>query len=149
MTDIATIVSSNRDIEILHPATKKKLGVRIDLVSIDNERLAAKRREITNRRLYLEQRNKSFTADELEENKIGLLFASMIGWEWYAQPAVIDEDTGITIEEAQEQPVFEGEVPEFNLRNVKRVFKKLSWFADQVFEAVGETEAFFNTSKAN
>jgi len=140
--DLSQIKTGDRTIEILHPATGEKLGVRVNLVSIDDERLTKAKRVITDRRLYLEARGKVFKAEEIEENKINLLFAAMTGWEWYAQQATDDTP-------AIDAPTFHGEIPEFNRRNVNAVLYELAWFNDQVNEAIGETKAFFEPSKQN
>lgn len=142
MTDIATIKTSDLTIEILHPATGEKIGIRVNLVSIDDERLMKQKRAITDRRLYLEARGKTFKAEEIEENKTNLLFAAMTGWDWYAQPATNDMP-------AIEQPTFRGSVPDFDRRSVTAVLTELPWFNDQVNEAIGETQAFFGNSKRN
>lgn len=148
MTDISQIKTGDRKIEILHPATGEKLGVRVSLLSIDDERLMKAKRAITDRRIYLEARGKSFKAEEIEENKTNLLFAAMTDWEWYAQPEVRDpSDAKIIITPAVECPSFHGEIPEFSRRNVIAVLAELSWFNDQVNEAVSETKAFFDNSK--
>ncbi len=148
MTDIAGIKTTDRTIEIVHPGTGEKLGIRVSLVSIDDERLMKVKRSITDRRLYLEARGKTFKAEEIEENRINLLIAATIGWEWYEQPAILDENKKI-IKEAVERPSFNGEVPEFNRRNVLAVINMLSWFGDQINEAIGETNSFFDNSKSN
>lgn len=136
MTDIATIKTTDRTIEILHPATREPIGIRVTLMSIDDERMTKIKRKITDRRLYLEQRGKTFKAEEIEENKTEILFGAMTGWDWYAP-------------EGGEQPTFHGKTPEFNRRDVSAVLTELTWFADQVNEAVGETQAFFTTFKPN
>lgn len=140
--DIAAIVSTDRKVEIVHPATGERIGVRIKLVSIDDDRLTKVKRSIADRKIHLQARAKDFKAEELEENRHNLLFAAMLEWEWYSQDATNDTP-------AIEQPTFNGEVPEFNRRNAIDVFNKLPWFADQVNEAVGETQAFFDNSKRN
>lgn len=148
MTDIATIKTTDRTIEILHPATGEKLGIRCTIVSVDDERLTKVKRDITNRRLYLEQRGKTFKAEEIEENKSNLLFAATTDWQWYAQDAVLD-DNGKVITEARDKPTFNGEAPDFNRKNFNAVIASLPWFGDQINEAVGETKAFFDNSKPN
>jgi hypothetical protein len=148
MTDISTIKTTDRVIDILHPGTGDKLGIRVCVVSIDDDRLTKAKRAITDRRLHLEARAKNFKAEELEENKNNLLLAAIIGWEWYAQDEVKD-DNGKVITEARERPSFNGEVPEFNRRNVLAVISDLPWFATQINEAIGETDTFFSNSKSN
>jgi hypothetical protein len=146
MTDLATIVTASRTIEILHPGTGDRLGVRVNVVHIDDERLAKEKRRITDRRLYLEARGKTFKAEEIEENKNILLFSAMTGWEWYNPTG----EPGAEGYDESAMPTFDGsEQPEFNRKTVFAVLEKLPWFSDQVNEAVGETKAFFSHSKQN
>jgi hypothetical protein len=146
MTDIAQIVTASRAIEILHPGTGDRLGVRVNVVHIDDERLAKEKRRITDRRIYLEARGKTFKAEEIEENKNILLFTAMTGWDWY-------NPTGKTGDKGYDEnatPTFDGaEQPEFDQKTVFAVLRKLPWFSDQINEAVGETKAFFTPSKQN
>lgn len=136
MADIGNITSSDRTIEILHPGTKEPLGITVTIMHIDDPRMKKLKRRITDERLRLEQRGKVFKAEEIEENKNNLLFSAMTGWDWGK-----DADG--------EQNTFRGEVPEFNRKNVVAVLDDKPWFADQVNEAVSDTEAFFTNSKRN
>lgn len=146
MADLASIQTNDRTIEITHPGSGERIGVRVSLMHIDDERLAKIKRNITDRRLYLEARGKTFKAEEIEENKNNLLFGAMTGWEWY-NPTGKPDDEGYDAEAA---PSFEGDdQPEFNRKTVTAVLTKLVWFSDQVNEAVGDTKAFFNPSKRN
>ena len=145
MVDLSKIKASERTVEILHPGTGEKLGVRVPLVSIDDDRMKAVKRSITDRRLHLEQRGKHFKAEEIEENRNNLLFKAMTGWEWY-NPTGNEGDEGY---DADAMPDFGGEVPEFNRRNVVAVFEAMSWFRDQLDEAIGDEKAFFDNSKPN
>jgi len=125
MTDISAIKPVERTVEIKHPGGGALLGIRVKLMSIDDERMQRARRKIEDRRLHLAKRNKTFTADEIDENKNFVYFTAMTGWEWY------DDAT------------FHDEIPEFNQRNVYAVFTELPWFRDQIENELGETEAFF------
>lgn len=143
MADISAIKSTDRKVEINHPATGAPIGVRVKLVSIDDDRLKKIKRNITDRRLYLEQRGKSFKAEEIEENKNDLTFGAMLDWEWY-NPTGKEGDTDY---DPDAMPDFHGAVPEFNRKNVIAVITELTWFGDQVNEAIGETKDFFDNSK--
>lgn len=146
MVDLATIQTNDRTIEITNPGTGERIGVRVGVMHIDDERLAKIKRNITDRRLYLEARGKTFKAEEIEENKNNLLFGAMTGWEWY-NPTGKPGDDGYDAEAA---PSFDGsDDPEFNRKTVNAVLNKLTWFSDQVNEAIGDTKAFFSPSKPN
>lgn len=136
MADIGNIASSERTIDILHPGTKEPLGITVSLMHIDDPRLKKLKRRITDERLRLEQRGKAFKAEDIEENKNNLLFSAMTDWHW-GKDADGDQNT------------FRGEVPEFNRRNVVDVLDDKPWFAEQINEAVSDTEAFFTNSKRN
>lgn len=139
MADISTIVETDRTIEILHPGKQQPLGIRVTLIAVSDDRMTKIKRDIANERIRLEQRGKGFKAEDLEENKKILCRKAMLGWEWY-NPTGKEGDEGF---DANEQATFEGETPDFNERNIKRVFEKLGWFVDQVFAEMGDTESFF------
>jgi len=134
MADIGKIKSSDREIIILHPGTKEPIGITVMVMHIDDPRLKKVKRRITDERLRLDQRGKNFKAEEIEDNKNNILFNAMTGWEFGKDPN-------------GDQATFNGDIPEFNRRNVVQVLDELPWFADQINEAIGETEAFFNNSK--
>lgn len=139
--DLSKIKPTSRTIEIRHPATGKNIGLRWQLVSLDDERLAKLRRTITDKRLHLEARGKSFKAEDIEANRMSILTTASIGWEWY-NPTGKKGDAGF---DPEAQAVFNGEIPEFNLRNVKDVLTELTWIGDQINESLGETESFFGS----
>lgn len=143
--DLANLKPKPRTLEILHPATGANLGVRMTVVSVDDDRLRKVKRDLRNKRLALEQRGKSFTAKEEEENMQDLLIAACIGWEWY-NPTGSEGNEGF---DAEEMPEFEGEVPQFNPRNFKRVVEALPWFGTQISAFISETKDFFDNSEKN
>lgn len=123
--DISNLKPVERIIEILHPVTNKELGIKVSVLSLNDERMALVRRKIQNKKIELEKRNKVFKADDLEENELDLLCASITGWTWSG-----DAD-------------YHGEKPLFNEKNVKDVLKELPWFKEQIVEAIGDEKAFF------
>ena len=136
MADISTIKPTERTVEIKHPGTGSPLGIRVTVMSIEDDRLKRIKRDIADESLRLQSKNKSFKADQVEANGVRLLFGATTGWEWYAP-------------EGEEAPTFEGETPEYSERNFKRVVNALPWFADQLREEIDETKAFFDNSKSN
>lgn len=136
MADISTIKPSERTVEIMHPGTGQALGVRVRVMSIEDDRLKKIKREITDERFKLESKNKSLKSDDVERNGNRLLFAATTGWEWY-NPTGNEAD----------MPDFHGEQPDYTQRNFMAVINELPWFADQIREEIDETKAFFDTSK--
>lgn len=127
MTDIATIVPTTRTIDILHPATKEPIGLRIDLRPESHPAVREAVRKITNDRLNLRGK---LSAERMEANRLEVLIASIDGWSW-------EGDT-----------TFEGEKLAFAEPNVRKVLKKLPWIRDQVDIALAETEEFFRTAES-
>lgn len=140
--DISNIKTTERVLEILHPATKEQLGIRVTLMSLDDDRMKKTKRQITDRRLHLEARGKHFKADEIDDNRNNIAFGAMTGWEWYEQKEQKDANGKIVLP-FREQPKFNGKVPDFNRANVSAVFDQLSWFREQIEEAISETKDFF------
>lgn len=123
--DLANLKPVERMIDILHPSTGEKIGVSVTVLSINDEKMAAAKRRVQNKKLELDRRGKTFKADDLEENEMELLTTAITGWNWEG-----DVD-------------FHGEKPAFNEKNVKAVLKELTWFKQQIMEAVGDEKAFF------
>lgn len=126
--DISDIKSAELALEIVHPGSKEPLGIKVTLVSLDDERVKKARRKITDRRLYLEARGKSFKAEELDENMHHVVFSCMTGWVW------------------EGEATFHGKKPEFNFNNVDAVFTELPWFLDQIRERLNEDADFYKAS---
>lgn len=146
MVDITTIKAMDRTIEILSPeSSAHKIGIRVTILSIEDERMIKIKRSITNRRLALEQRGKHFKAEDIEENNDQLLFEAMTDWEWY-NPTGQKGDSDF---DPDAMPTFENGSPEFNKMNVMRVLKSIPWLRDQINEAVGDAKAFFDRSKSS
>lgn len=140
--DLSGLKPARRTIEIKHPGEGTNLGVRVHIKSIDDPCHQELKRAITDRSLYLQQRGKTFKAEEIEENMRKLLFNTVDGWEWY-NPTGEEGDPGY---DPERMPSFEGEVPVCNQRNFNRVMIALPWFQDQINEEASERKAFFDRS---
>ncbi len=140
--DLSTLKPAERTIEILHPVTETPIGLRVHLLSIEDDRMKSIRRNITDNSLKLQARGKSFKAEELERNQNMLMFTGTTGWEWY-NPTGEEGDKGY---DPDAMPDFHGEQPAYNQKNFLTVAEELYWFADQVQEAIGDTKAFFDNS---
>lgn len=123
--DLSELKPSERFIEILNPKTGLELGVKVSLISINDDKLKKVKRRIQDEKLRLEARGKSFKSEDIEENRNTLIFNALSGWEWSG-------DTK-----------FHGEKPAFTEKNVKAVINELSWFREQLEEAISDEQAFF------
>ena len=126
--DISTLIPSERIIDIKHPVKDENLGIRVNIISLNDEKMKQIRRKFINKRIELEKKGKSFRADDIESNEIDLLVACITGWDWYG-----------------EDITFNGSKPDFNEANVRNVLNTFGWFKDQVSEAVGDEKAFFQS----
>lgn len=124
--DIANIVPAERVIEIVHPVSQKEMGIRVSIRSINDPAMEKIKRKIRDEVARLESRGKYLKSEEVENNRINLAFAAMTGWEWYGKDVN-----------------FNGEKPDFNIKNVRDVFTKLAWFQEQVEQEISDETAFF------
>lgn len=127
MSNIFDIKPTTRKIDILHPETEEPVGIKVTVRSGDDEAMKGIQRRITNRALELRKRNKTFSADEIEDNQINLVAAAIVDWDW------TDSDMRFP----------DGSIPDFNARNVREVLENLPWFRSQIDEAIGEEKAFY------
>lgn len=129
--DLNTLKPTERFVEIEHPKTGLPIGIKVSIVSINDDRMKRVKRKIQDERIRLESRGKGFKSEEIEDNRLILCFTAMTGWEWGKNPST-DEDV-----------TFNGSKPEFNMKNVREVFSALPWFQTQVEEAISDEAAFF------
>jgi len=123
--DLSEIKPVERMIDIIHPSTGEEVGLKVTVVSIDDERLKRVKRKIQDESIRLQNKNKSFKAEDIEDNRLKLVFAAMTSWQWVGEAT------------------FHGEKPEFNLKNVKELFKELPWVQEQIENEVSDQAAFF------
>ena len=114
-------------LEIVHPGSNEPLGIKVMLVSLDDDAMKKAKLKIANASGILTRKGKSFTAEQIEENTNLLAFTAMQGWVW-------DGDAS-----------FHGDKPPFNVATVYKVFNELPWFRDQITDKVGDTKSFFTT----
>lgn len=135
MAELAGRKPSERTIEMHDPGDEKiKIGVTVDIMSIDDERMKKAKRRIEDARLKLAAKGKTFSSEDIDANKNELYFTAMTGWNWGK------DDDG-------EQATFHGEIPEFSRRVAHQVFEELPWFRDQIERELGETAEFFRKPK--
>src|SRR5690606_19588845 len=79
MTDLSTIVATERTIDIKHPRTGQPVGLRITLLPDSHPKIRAASRKAMNERLT--SRSKA-TAERIESARLDMLVAAVGGWEW-------------------------------------------------------------------
>lgn len=143
MVDITSIKPIERTVEINHPGTHAPIGLRVFLISMNDDRMKALKRNITKKRMELEKRGKVFSVDDIEENTRNLVYGVTTGWEWYNPTG----NLGDTDYDEAAMLDFHGEQPEFNIRNFNRVYDEIDWFGTQIQTEVQQDEEFFSHSK--
>lgn len=121
--DISEIQPKERKIEITHPSTGEPVGLRWTLRPESDPKVKKVQRQNLDKQLG--SRKKKMSAAQIEANSFELLVAATAGWEWYGELT------------------FEGEKPEFNEDNVRRVLQKADWIRNQVREDFDNTEGFY------
>lgn len=127
MIDIFNIKPGDRVISITHPGTDEDLGIKVTIMSSDDERMRVIQRKITNKALDTRKRGKTFTAEQIEENEVRLLAEAIIDWDWSNSKVRFPD----------------GSTPDFNRANVMRVLTDLAWFRTQINAEVGAEKDFF------
>jgi len=123
--DLSAIKPVEHVLDIVHPGTNEPLGIKVSLLSLDDDAMKKVKRKIQDASNALARKGKSFSAEQVEENHNLLLFTAMTGWSW-------EGDAN-----------FHGEKPAFTVAMVYKVFNELPWFRDQISEKVGDTKSFF------
>jgi hypothetical protein len=143
MPEITSMKPVERTVEIVQPADKSPIGLRLFMMGLDDDRMTTVKRSIMNERLNNERRGKTWKAEDIETNKNRVAFAAITGWEWY-DPTPEDKRG----EGYKEDPlVFHGEKPTFTQKNFYAVLTELPWISSQIDSELGDTEAFFSPSK--
>ena len=140
--DVSKLKPLERTIEILNPENDTPLGIRVRVMSIEDERLKKIKRAFSDERLKRDSKGKALKTEEIERNAHMLLFTASLGWEWY-NPTGKDGGHG---HDADAMPDWKGQVPEYNQRNFIEVLSEFPQFATQMSEAIDETKAFFANS---
>lgn len=137
--DIGNIKPTERTVEIKHPGTGQPLGVRVTVMSINDDRLSRQKRAFRDEANRLASKGKYMKADQEEENSNMLLFAATTGWTWY-NPTGEEGDAGY---DADAMPQFNGGQPEYNQRNFFEVVRNLPWFGAQLIAEIDDEKGFF------
>ena len=124
--DLSTIKPSEIELEILHPKTDEPVGVKVILISPDDDRMKSIKTRIQDNNIQKQKRNKALKAIEIQHNENVLLAETIINWDWY----------GKDVE-------FKGQKPEFNKKTVLDVLSTLPWFKQQIDDTLSDTKGFF------
>lgn len=127
--DIGKVAPTNVFHKVRHPGTGEFVGLTVELRSINSDEVKKIQRTVTDQRLKLSAKGKTFTAEQVEANRFRLLVAVVAGWEWSA--------------DANGEPgTWNGEALVFTSANVK-IILSADWLADQLDEALGVERDFY------
>ncbi|PJL44751.1 hypothetical protein [Stenotrophomonas maltophilia] len=122
MTELTNIVAEPRRLEIVHPASQEPVGLVLILLPDSHPQVKGAARKAINDRIN--HRGK-VGAEQIEASRIGMLCASIGGWEW------------------QGELTFHGEKPEYNPQTLQQLLKELPWVGEQVDVALTDRAEFF------
>lgn len=112
---------------LTHPASGVEIGLKITLVSLDDDRMKSVKRNINDRNLAKRQRNKMLTTVDQEKGQLDLILNAAIDWEWYNGLEYTDED----------------QTPEFSRAKLADILTTIPWAINQLDEALGTEANFF------
>ena len=90
--DLNTIKTIDRDVNLTHPSTGEELGLVFHLRAPDSDEVKDVNRAWQNKRLQPKNRNKSITADELENMTNNRIKAAVKGWTWEDEDLTLNGD---------------------------------------------------------
>jgi ATP-dependent protease HslVU (ClpYQ) ATPase subunit len=121
--DILAIKPNTIIVQIQHPASSEPIGLQIECVSLEDDRVKAVERAIKNK--ALRGGRNSMTAEKIEDNTVDLLAAAIVGWHW---------DDGLSLGDLKNPPLTKV--------NIVKLLE-VGWVAKQVDSALGDEAAFF------
>lgn len=122
--DILSIQPQTITVDVKHPSTGARIGLSIECVSLEDDRVKQVERVIKNK--VLRSGRSTVTAERLEDNTVELLTAAIVGWNWA---------DGLTLGDLKNPPL--------NKANVGKLLA-VAWIAKQVDAALGDEAAFFS-----
>lgn len=122
--DILGIQPSTITVDIKHPATGAPIGLSVECVSLEDDRVKSVERAIKNR--ALRGGRNTVTAEKIEDNTVELLTAAIVGWKWEAE---------LTLGDLKSPPL--------SKINVGKLLA-VGWVAKQIDTALGDEAAFFS-----
>ena len=137
--ELTALKPIDRTIEIVSPVTGAPIGLRVRVMSLEDDRLKRIKRQITDESLKLQAKGKAFKADEIERNAHMLMFTGTLGWDWYNPTGKEGDDSY----DAEAIPTFKGEQPDYNQKNFLAVVSEITFVGEQIQEAIGDAKSFF------
>lgn len=121
--DLSGIKAGIRTIDIKHPATGEKTGLSLDLVSLEDDRVKAINRKYQNKAM-----RGSVTLEDLEEQRLEVIAATIIGWKWEGEAK------------------WGGEKPAYSAAKALEVIKSdgAAFIIRQIDKALGDEAGFFS-----
>lgn len=117
--------------EVIHPGTKKGMGLFISMISIHSDAPKKVIKRIEDAKLKLMKKGMNFNADQMRQNSIDIIGACMTGWRWGLDADGIQASAG-------------GEQLEFNLKNIRRVLE-VDEIRDQLDSELMDDSNFFQS----
>jgi hypothetical protein len=129
--DLSTLASERKpfELELLHPGTKRGLGLFLTLISINEPAPKKITSRVNTDAQKLIRKNTNFTADQQRENAIAILTACTTGWRWG------EDADGNTAN-------WNGEQLDFTPANLRKVLL-VDELRDQVDTEVADNSNFF------
>lgn len=121
--DILAIQPATTTVDIKHPGTGAPIGLKLECVSLEDDRVKTVERAIKNR--ALRGGRNSVTAEKIEDNTVEILSAAIVGWEWGKDLSLGDLKS-----------------PPLSKANVAKLLA-IGWVAKQVDTALGDEASFF------
>jgi hypothetical protein len=105
---------------------RRPIGLKVECVSLEDDRVKQIERVIKNR--ALRGGRNTVTAEKIDDNTIEILAAAIVGWEW---------DGDLTLGDLKNPPL--------SKINVGKLLA-VAWIAKQIDQALGDEAAFFSSS---
>lgn len=125
--DLGAIKSNTVECEwmdVLHPTTRKPTGARIKLYSAESEHYKDAQNKAINRRMRQRRGGGQLTAEEAEQEALGMLKKATVDWE---------------------NIQLDGENLSCTEANIHRVYSEFPWLREQVEEFINQRDNFIKS----